>query len=117
MIGHKPQLQTLDAGLIQELVRRIVDAVRPERIVLFGSRGREDHRPQSDIDLLVIQKSNVARHRRSVPICHALAGLPVEVDVEVIVYTPGEVSDWAGVRQAFVTTALREGRGLYERAA
>ena len=44
----------------------------------------------------------------------ALNGLPVEVDVEVIAYTPAEVEDWSAVRQAFVTTALREGKVLYE---
>src|SRR6266404_4888295 len=112
MIGYKPNLPTLDAGLIQEIVRRVVEAAHTEKIVLFGSRARGDHRPDSDIDLLVIQRSNVPRHRRSVPIYQALAGLPTDVDVEVAVYTPAEAEDWSQVRQAFVTTALREGKVL-----
>jgi len=114
MIGYKPHLPTLEAELIQEIIRRVVGAVHPEKIVLFGSRGRGDHRPDSDIDLLVIQKSNVARHRRAVPIYRALAGLPTDVDIEVSVYTPAEAEDWRQVNQAFVTTALREGKVLYE---
>lgn len=114
MIGYKPHLPTLDAALIEEIKRRVVKAAQPERIILFGSRARGDHRPDSDIDLLVIQKSNLPRHRRAVPIYEALNGLPVEVDVEVIVYTPAEVEEWSEVRQAFVTTALREGKVLYE---
>ena len=114
MIGYKPHLPTLDTGLAQEIIRRVVETVRPEKIVLFGSRARGDHRADSDIDLLVIQKSNVARHRRAVPIYRALNGLSVAVDVEVIVYTPAEVADWREVQQAFVTTALREGKVLYE---
>lgn len=117
MIGYKPHLPTLDAGLIQEIIRRVVGAVRPEKIILFGSRARGDHRPDSDIDLLVIQKSNLPRHRRAVPIYEALNGLPVDVDLETIVYTPAEVEEWSEVRQAFVTTALREGKVLYESAA
>ena len=117
MIGYQPQLPELTPGLIQEIVRRVVATARPEKIVLFGSRARGDQRPDSDIDLLVIQKSNVVRHRRAAPIYHALTGLPVDVDVEVIVYTPAEAADWAQVPQAFVTTALREGRVLYENAA
>lgn len=114
MLGYKPHLPDLEPGLIRELVNRIVAAANPDRIVLFGSRARAEHRPDSDIDLLVIQKSHLPRHRRSVPIYAALAGLPVEVDWEVIVYTPAEVAEWSAVPQAFVTTALREGRVLYE---
>ncbi len=114
MPGYKPHLPELNAVLIQEIVRRVVEQTHPEKIVLFGSRARGDHRPDSDIDLLVIQKSKVARYRRSAPIYQALAGLPTDVDVEAIVYTPEEVADWSEVRQAFVTTALREGKTLYE---
>lgn len=32
----------------------VYDAVRPEKVILFGSRARGDHRPDSDIDLLII---------------------------------------------------------------
>jgi len=116
MLGYKPHLPTLNVDLTQEIVRRVVEAVHPEKIILFGSRARGDHRPESDIDLLVIQRSNLARHRRAVPIYRAMAGLPIEVDMEVVVYTPSEVEDWRHVRQAFVTTALREGKLLYESA-
>ncbi len=34
---------------------------------------------------------------------------------DIVVYDVDEVSEWAGVAQAFVTTALREGRMLYEK--
>jgi hypothetical protein len=33
----------------------------------------------------------------------------------VLVYTPEEVAEWAQVPQAFVTTATREGKTVYER--
>lgn len=115
MLGSKPHLPDLDPAVVREIVHRIVAVAQPERIVLFGSRARGQHRPDSDIDLLVIQKSNLPRHRRAVPIYAALAGLPVEVDCEVLVYTPAEVAEWSAVPEAFVTTALREGRVLYEK--
>ena len=40
--------------------------------------------------------------------------MPLEVDANVMVYTPQEVDDWSNVPGALVTTALREGRILYE---
>jgi len=101
--------------LLKEMVARIREAMQPERIVLFGSRARGTERPGSDFDLLVIKESDEPRYRRSAPLYTKLADLPV--DVEIVVYTPEEVHDWSQVPQAFVSTALREGKVLYERAS
>ena len=99
--------------LIGDIVRRIVETAQPEKIILFGSRARGDARPNSDFDLLVIKESDEPGYRRDAPLYVALAGLNVPVDV--MVYTPEEVTDWSGVPQAFVTTAVREGKVVYER--
>lgn len=82
-------------------------------IRVFGSVARGDARPDSDFDLLVIRESNQRRDERSAPIYTALADVPAEV--EVMVYTPAEIEEWRDVPQAFVTTALREGKVLYEK--
>jgi predicted nucleotidyltransferase len=100
--------------IFAEIVRRIRSVANPRKIVLFGSRARGEHRPDSDIDLLVIANSPLPRHRRPIPVYAALADLPIDVDTEVVVYTPAEVEDWSTASAAFVTTALREGKVLYE---
>ena len=102
-----------DKELLDKMVSRVRRVARPEKIILFGSRARGEARPDSDFDLLVIKKSKRPRFKRSAEIYAALADLPAEV--EVMVYTPGEVREWERVPQAFVTTALREGKVLYER--
>lgn len=99
--------------VLDEIVDRILSTERPERIILFGSRARGTARPDSDFDLLVIKESSEPRFRRSAPLYTRLADLPVEV--EIMVYTPEEVSEWSSVPEAFVTTAVREGKVLYER--
>jgi predicted nucleotidyltransferase len=99
--------------LLAELVARIRDAVQPERVILFGSRARDEAHVESDYDFLIIKESDQPRYRRSGPLYTALADLPVEV--ELVVYTPEEVQEWSAVPEAFVTTALREGLVLYER--
>jgi predicted nucleotidyltransferase len=101
--------------LYDEIVRRIVAVADPERVIVFGSRARGDHRPDSDIDILVIKESSEPRWVRARGLYGALASLPIEVDV--LVYTPQEVHEWSEVEEAFVTTATREGVVLYERAA
>ncbi len=96
-----------------EIMKRIRAEVDPDRIILFGSRARGEARQDSDFDLLVIKESDEPRYRRAAPLYTLLADLPVEV--ELMVYTPAEVREWSNVPQAFVTTALREGKVLYER--
>jgi predicted nucleotidyltransferase len=103
----------VDAQLLQDVVRRIVDAAHPEKIVLFGSHARGAARPDSDLDVLVIADSREPRYRRSAPLYGALSDVLVPMDI--IVYTRSEVEEWQDVPQAFVATVIREGKVLYEK--
>jgi predicted nucleotidyltransferase len=97
--------------LLEEVVRRIRSVGSPRKIVLFGSRARCDARADSDLDLLIIEESDLPRYKRSPPYYHVLTGLFPAKDI--LVYTPDEAEEWSSVPNAFVTTALREGRTLY----
>jgi len=105
-------MQTIDSRLMNKIVNRIVDTVHPEKIILFGSHVRGAQKQDSDIDLLVIAHSTEPRYRRSAPLYGALSDIMVPMDI--LVYSPEEIQEWSQVRQAFVTTALREGKVLYE---
>ena len=106
-------MSQVDVQVIGEIVRRIVDAVDPEAVVLFGSHARDNAGRQSDLDLLVVAESSEPRHRRAACLYGTLSDILLPMDI--LVYTPEEVHEWSGVPQAFVTTALREGRALYEK--
>lgn len=100
--------------MVHEITDRIRRATDPDRIVLFGSRARGESGASSDFDVLVVRESDEPRHRRSGPLYTLLADLPIEVDI--MVYTPSEIEDWQAVPEAFVSTAMREGITVYERA-
>ena len=59
--------------LLHEVVRRILSIGSPEKIVLFGSRARGDARADSDLDILIIEESELPRYKRSPPYLRALA--------------------------------------------
>lgn len=98
---------------IDEMTRRIVAVAHPQRVILFGSRARGRARGGSDWDVLVIAGSTLPRHRRAAPLYGALRDVPDGLDISV--YTPEEVEEWRDVPQAFITTATREGKLLYEK--
>lgn len=107
-------LKHIGEDVLQETVRRILSVSDPRMIVLFGSLARGEGRPDSDLDLLIVEdSSDLPRHQRATRYRMALTGIHPAKDI--VVFTTEEIREWAGVRMAFVTTALREGRVLYER--
>ena len=105
----------VDKNVLEEIVRRLVAEVDPDRIILFGSRARGDAKPDSDVDLLLIKDSNEPPHRLVVRAYRALRGLGIPKDI--LWRTPAEIIEWSGVRNYVTTEALREGKVLYEKRA
>ena len=100
-------------SLLPEIVRRIVEAVDPDKIILFGSRARGDNRPDSDFDLLLVKRSEAPKHRRAIPAYQALYGMPASVDI--LWRTPSEVEEWAHACNHVICRALEEGQVVYEK--
>ena len=74
-------VQTTDP-VIEQIVHRLVAALAPERIYLFGSQAREDAGPDSDYDLLVVvPTSALPRYRRDQAAFDAL----IEIGVATLV--------------------------------
>jgi predicted nucleotidyltransferase len=53
-------IESRDAA-VDEVVRRLVEHCKPERIYLFGSSARGEARPDSDLDFLVVLPDDAPR--------------------------------------------------------
>lgn len=102
---------TIDQNIIRELVQRIVDAVQPKRIILFGSAAREQLGPDSDLDVLVVMPDGTYRRRTAKQIIRALFGLGCPKDIVVV--TEEDVRRFADEPSLVIYPALREGKELY----
>ena len=98
---------------IKEIVHRIVENYKPEKIVLFGSYAYGHPSQCSDLDLLIIKESNLPRYKRAREIRKYLWEV-TDIPMDIIVYTPKEIEDWKNVEEAFITTVIKKGKILYE---
>jgi predicted nucleotidyltransferase len=99
--------------LLQTIATRIAEAIRPQKIILFGSWARGERDPHSDIDLLVIQESDLPRPQRYAQVRRLFWGMGIPMDI--LVYTPEEFARYQSVPGSFTHTVTREGRVLYAR--
>ena len=100
---------------IDELVSRIVERFRPEKIILFGSYARGMAGQDSDADILVVMPVKGSKRKKATEIDVALVGLDLPVDV--IVVTPEELERNRNQIGTIIYPALKEGKVLYEKAA
>lgn len=108
-IGMEPDKARL---ALERIVRRIVDAVAPEKIVLFGSAAKGAMKPSSDFDLLVIKSGDYHHIELAQRIYMAIGRRDFAVDITVA--TPEEVEKYGDEHCLVIYPALHEGRVVYD---
>jgi predicted nucleotidyltransferase len=104
----------IDSDKINEVVNRIAINFNPERIILFGSYANGIPDKGSDLDLLIIQETDLPMHKRGLDIRLSLIGTMIPIDV--LVYTKKEFDEVKKKRFSFINSAIRNSKVIYERA-
>jgi predicted nucleotidyltransferase len=99
--------------IANEVTRRILETVQPQRVLLFGSSARGEYTKDSDLDVLVIVQGPVHRRNLAQKINHNLHGIGMPVDV--VVATEEDVAQYGEKLGTILRPALKEGRVLYAR--
>lgn len=105
---------SVDEALLEEIVRRVLSAARPDRIILFGSAASGQMTKDSDIDLLIVGPAPANRHEEILRIRDAIGNVNVPVDVLLIATDRFEATK--NVIGGIAYPAYKYGKVLYEAA-
>lgn len=107
------QGKRIPKGVIKTLISHIVANFNPEMIILFGSYAYGKHRPESDIDLLVVMDTPEGEVETSVAIKKSLPPHALDIDIlarsSAIIKKRQTQGDW------FIREVVAKGKILYER--
>jgi predicted nucleotidyltransferase len=120
MIDQQPgtavsQTAAPDPRKLDEMVKRIVQAVHPQRIILFGSAARGEMGPHSDLDVLVVMPDGFQTRQVAQFLYTQLRGLGYAKDLVVV--QECDVTKYADNPYLIIHQALKEGKELYHAAS
>jgi uncharacterized protein len=98
------------------LLSRLIEAMRPEQIWLFGSRARGEARPTSDWDLLVVLPDEATDDE--LDLMHAWQAVrDLRIPADVILVRRSEFEEVRDHAGTLVRTVVGEGRRIYARCS
>jgi predicted nucleotidyltransferase len=107
----KSELSPIVAKIADEVIRRILETIQPQRVILFGSSVRGKFTKDSDLDILVIVRGPVHRRQLAQKINRNLHGIGVPVDI--VVATEDDIAQYGDKFGTILRPALMEGHELY----
>lgn len=111
---EKLQTETITPELIDYVVEKIVTAVSPLKIILFGSLASGRATPDSDLDLLIVHNSQQSNRSLRQHIDRLLWGRYFGIDL--IVRRPEQIGqNLADNNPLYTQNIFRDGIVLYER--
>src|ERR1700674_2165263 len=103
----------ISSRAIQSVVRKITEQFDPERVILFGSYAYGKPHSFSDVDLLVVLKTQERPRAKQIEIVRALSPHPFGMDI--LVRTPEQLEQRIRLGDLFLQEITQKGKVLYER--
>jgi predicted nucleotidyltransferase len=111
---HPPGFTPVTEEILAEIVLRIVTALHPERVILFGSYAYGTPSDHSDVDLLVILETDARPADRYLAVSRLIRPRPFPLDI--VVKTPDEITQALVKGDNFISEIVTQGRVLYARS-
>lgn len=108
-----PSLAEDQARELAAIVEQLVFTFDPRQVYVFGSRARDDSRPDSDVDLMiVVETSDEPSYRRAQRAYRSISRRFL-FPMDILVWTQDEFDRRSPNPATLPGTILREGRLLY----
>jgi len=111
---EEPNSMTVHESTLRQIVAKIVQLAKPDRVILFGSAATGEMTADSDIDLLVVEAQVSNTRHESIRLRAALEDVPLPIDV--IVMSRQRFDDTKNVIGGIAYPAHKYGKVLYEAA-
>lgn len=101
---------------MEKRIKLLLDSIklyRPEKVILFGSGAKGTFQKTSDLDILVIKRTNEPFWERQKKLASLISG---DFDVDAFVMTPEEVERALKAYQPFVYDIITQGKVIYGEA-
>ena len=96
---------------IDQVVKQIVEKFKPQKIILFGSYARDNPRPESDVDMLVVMDTHLKDVQQAIQICQQIE---YRFGLDLIVHKPKYLAERLKMGDRFLRDVIKEGKIVYE---
>lgn len=101
----------IDEKIIETVKKKIVEAVSPEKIILFGSYATGKATKESDLDLVVVWNSDLNSHERNIFLSKLFPKRNFSLDI--FAFTRKEAERLKDVAGTIVYEAFHHGKVIY----
>lgn len=99
--------------IINEIAEKIKQQYQPEKIILYGSFAYGKPHKDSDIDLLIIKKTDKRPIDRRIEVRRMISHLRGQIPFSSIVVTPYELRERLKIGDQFFEEIILKGKVLY----
>ena len=97
---------------LQLITNKLKSEFQPVRLLLYGSRSNNTHRPDSDYDFVMVLNSFDRNNRHEMQSKIKDIFRPLKLDVQVWTYSIDEFNDWKDEFSSIPETALNTGQEI-----
>lgn len=110
-IPSRTSADVFDYSKVDDVCQRIVDVFKPERIIIFGSVARGFPDGNSDIDMIVVMRTDLPYMKRPVAIYGSIDEFRMAADI--LVLTPEEYDSELKDEGSFISRISSDGVEIY----